>query len=429
MIDRSISPKTKRIDSIKIDEPVKDTLDNGIDYYGFYSANAPVIKLDLIFRAGVEYQKTALQSVFANSLLKEAPIGKKPDEVAEFFDFYGSFVETFSGAEMSGLRLFVPTKDFDKVIPLFSDLILNPSLPENEFNILKKKYYSSIENNMKKTNYVAMRGLNLELFGDKHQLGYFVQADDANKVELESLKEFISGHYTSENCQIQIAGQYDDDILKSLNKYFGVSKDGISWKNESNLSQNSTISGDRSKLKLYDFKDAVQSTIYGGAFLDIKSDEELILLGILNTVFGGYFGSRLMKNIREDKGYTYGIGSFVTEYSNKTLLRIVSDVGADVTKYAISEIYDEIDMLLSKPVSKSELKLVKNYMMGELISSLDGVIPTSMVFEKLLSKNRNKRFIEKNIEIVSSIDSNILYEFTLNNIKPDDFSFVVAGKY
>jgi len=184
MIDRSISPKTKRIDSVKIDEPVQNTLDNGINYNGFYSANAPVIKLDMIFRAGVEYQNSALQSVFSNSLLKEAPLGKNPDEVAEFFDYYGSFVETFSGAELSGLRLFVPTKDFDKVIPLFSDLIINPSLPENEFKILKKKYYSSIQNNMKKTKYVAMRGLNLELFGDKHQLGYFVQADDANNVKL-----------------------------------------------------------------------------------------------------------------------------------------------------------------------------------------------------------------------------------------------------
>ncbi|PLX06643.1 MAG: hypothetical protein C0596_15095 [Marinilabiliales bacterium] len=362
-------------------------------------------------------------------MLKEAPLGKNPDEVAEFFDYYGSFVETFSGAELSGLRLFVPTKDFDKVIPLFSDLIINPSLPENEFKILKKKYYSSIQNNMKKTKYVAMRGLNLELFGDKHQLGYFVQADDANNVKLESLNEFISEHYTSNNCQIQIAGQYDDNILNLLNKYFGNIRDGRFWKNKSILSQNKNVSGEKNKIKVYDFKDAVQSTIYGGTFIDIKSDEDLILMGILNTVFGGYFGSRLMKNIREDKGYTYGIGSFVTEYSDRTLLRVVSDVGVDVTKSAISEVYNEIDLLLSKPVPESELKLVKNYMMGELISSLDGVIPTSMVFEKLIPRSRTKDFIYQNIELINSIDSKTLHKFALDKLKPDEFTFVVAGKY
>ncbi len=428
MINRKITPPTQKIESLQFQTPVNGELNNGIVYHGFYSGNAPVIKLDLIFNAGVEYQDIALQSVLANSLIKEAPKGMSSNETAEFFDYYGSYVETFAGAETSGLRLFVSSKNFDEVLPVFADLIQKPSLPKSEFEILQRKYEHSILNNLKKTKYVAMRGLNLEVFGESHQLGYFVNPEDAFKISHSDISDFVSRHYTAENCEIIISGCFDDKMLDLLNDYFGKSNVSDQWSNKTQKIRTVGLNGNMQKLKLYEFPEAVQSSIYGGLILSPETDEEIINLGILNTVFGGYFGSRLMKNIREDKGYTYGIGSFIVEYSNSVLLKIVSDVGVDVTNNAIEEVYKEINFLRNNLVNYEELNLVKNYMMGELISSLDGVIPTSMVFEKLFNRNRNEDFIRKNIEQINSISSVILLEYANRFLNPERMVFIVAGK-
>lgn len=429
MINRTKIPSVKTIDTIKIQSPSKGKLDNGINYYGFYSKNSPVIKLDLIFKAGVVYQNKALQSVVSNSLIKEAPKGENPDEIADFFEYYGSFVETFSGPEVSGLRLFVPKKYFSDVIGTFANLVKNPDLPSKEFEILKKKYYSSIQNNMKKTKYVAMRGMNLEIFGSDNQLGYFVKPEDAENIYLEDIIKFTENYYNHKNCTILISGEYDDAIIGSLNLELGDVKGSKSWKNDCKLTESITLTGEMNKIKLYEFENAVQSSIYGGTILDLKSDDDYILMGIVNTILGGYFGSRLMKNIREDKGYTYGIGSFVSEFFDKAVLRIVSDVGVDVTKQAIDEVYVELQNLIDSPVEEKELSLIKNYMKGELISAFDGVFATSLSFEKLITKNRSEKFIHKTIELINNVNSLDLQSFIKNKINPEDFSFVIAGKY
>jgi predicted Zn-dependent peptidase len=429
MINRNISPKTKKIDNIRFQTPKIGKLDNNINYYGFNSNSAPVIKLDLIFKAGVEFQQKALQSVLANSLLKEAPKGKTTYETSEFFDYYGSYVEAFSGAEIAGLRLFVPVEYFEKVMPVFADLVKNPLLPIPEYEIMTKKYSESIKNNFKKTKYVAMRGLNLQIFGKDHQLGYFVQPEDAESMAYEDVVKFVKQNYVAENCKFLISGSFDDTIISNLNTYFGSNIDGEDWNKafKSNFTQK--VDGLMEKNKTYEFPDAVQSSIYGGIRLDLNSDEDMINMDIVNTVFGGYFGSHLMKNIREDKGYTYGIGSYIAEYSNSCVLRIVTDVGVDVTKKTVSEIYKEIDKMRIKKVSLSGLKLVKNYMLGELLSSLDGVISTSMVYEKLLAKGRSEDYIKRNVELINSITPDIIKDYAEKYLIPENFSFVVAGKY
>jgi zinc protease len=424
MINRKTSPAVKEIKSINFVRPENYKLQNGINTYLFSSQNSPVIKLDVIFNAGIEKENIKLQSVFANSLLKEAPIGMTSNETAEYFDFYGAFIESFTGNDTGGLRLYVPQRYFGDVLPIFADLFKNPLLPEKEFEILQTKNREAIRNNLRKTKYNAMKGLNNQLFGDDHPRGALVSPDDSTKIILDDIQRFVKDYYSSANCFIQIAGMADSTTVDLCNRYFGSKFGNTEIKTHSaKLARESN-----NYLKYIEMPDAVQSSIYIGKNLGKLNEDELIDIGILNTVLGGYFGSRLMKNIREDKGYTYGIGSFLAEYNDCIALKITADVGADVTKNAIDEIFKEIEKLQTSKIPASELKLVQNFISGDMLAAFDGVFQTAAIWEKLITTGRSAGYIKKQTERVRNISSADLLKCAQKHFGKEGFHTVVAGK-
>lgn len=424
MINRKINPSVKEIKGINFRRPEKYMLNNGIQTYLFPSQNSPVIKLDVIFNAGVEKENIKLQSNFANSLLKEAPAGMTPNDTAEYFDFYGAFIESFTGNDTGGLRLYVPQRYFSDVLPVFADLLKNPLLPKKEFEILQTKNREAIRNNLRKTKYNAMKGLNNQLFGDNHPRGALITPEDPSKIMLEDIRKFVNDYYSSANCFIQIAGMADTTTIDLCNCYLG-NKFGNT---EIKTHNKSIIHESNNRLKYIEMPDAVQSSIYIGKNLGKLNEDELIDVGILNTVLGGYFGSRLMKNIREDKGYTYGIGSFLAEYNDCTALKITADVGTDVTKNAIDEIYKEIEKLFTSKIPSSELTLVQNFISGDMLAAFDGVFQTAAIWEKLVTTGRTSSFIKKQTNRVRNITSKDLLICAQKHMGREGFHTVVAGK-
>lgn len=405
-------------------KPDKQVLKNGINLYAFRSDSSPVVKLDIVFKAGIEYETKKLIAVFANALIKEAPKGMMPDETSEYFDFYGSHIESFTGNDTAGLRLYVPKRFLKDVLPVFADLIKNPSLPEKEFEILKSKHFETLKNNLQKTKYVAMRGLNTELFGKDHPRGFEIIPEDVGNISKPEIDEFVKMRYSLSDSFILISGMCDNESIELCNKYFFDN----SSKNKNLTKPHFQISESENEFKLHNIDSAVQSSIYIGKNLGKLSENELSDLSILNTLLGGYFGSRLMKNIREDKGYTYGIGSFIAEYNDCAALKITADVGVDVTQNAIDEIYKEIKLLCDKKIHFSELNLVRNFMLGDMLASFDGVFQTASIHEKLISTGRSSSFIKNQILRIKNITSAELQDLSVRFLDKTGFHTVVAGK-
>ncbi|HNQ68731.1 MAG TPA: insulinase family protein, partial [Bacteroidales bacterium] len=320
MINRKIAPKTKQIKNLNFIQPQKVKIDNGAKLFILKSDSTPIVKITVVFKAGIEFENIKLQSVFANSLIKEAPKGMSPDETAEFFDFYGCHVESFTANDNAGFRLYVPQKFINEVLPVFAEILKNPLLPEKEFEISKNKYQETLKNNLTKTKYVAMRGLNTELFGNNHPRGYEIVPEDIHSLFLKDISDFVEQNYLISESMIQISGMVNEETLELCKNIFNTEKG-----ERTNSKKDLESIESKNEFRLFEMNDSVQSSIYIGKNLDKLSEEELIDIDILNTVLGGYFGSRLMKNIREDKGYTYGIGSFIAEYNDCAVLKITSD--------------------------------------------------------------------------------------------------------
>lgn len=423
MLNRSIPPRTKKIKSINFSFPEKYQFQNGINTFVFNSEISPVIKLDIIFKSGFENATKKLLPSFSNFMLKEASQGMNANETAEFFDYYGAFIQNFVTNNTSGLRLFVPKKYFFNVLPTFANLIQTPAFPEEEFLILKEKNKESIKLNLTKTRYTAMKGINNQLFGDFHPRGWLLSPDDSDLINLNEIKEYSFTNFSSKNCSIHVSGSVDNGTIKQIEEYF--SKNFGDTKIKKNKNENKFSTKDTSKY--YQIPNAVQSSIYMAKNLGKLSDEEIIDIGILNTILGGYFGSRLMKNIREEKGYTYGINSFLTDYDNCTVLKITSDLASKYVDPTIKEIFNELEKLATKPISNSELNTIKNYISGEILSSIDGVFQHSAIWEKLISSNRNENFINQQFERLKNISAAEIKQIANKIFNKSDFYTAIAG--
>ena len=156
--------------------------------------------------------------------------------------------------------------------------------------------------------------------------------------------------------------------------------------------------------------------------------DEFFKLQILNTVFGGYFGSRLMSNIREDKGYTYGIGSAITSMEDAMFFFLSTEVGADVTNEALKEVYFELDRLRDELVSEEELVMVKNYMLGSMLKSSDGPFSMADKYKAVYFKGEDLSFYDRYISMVNNVTSEELLEVAKKYFDPEEMLEVVVGK-
>ena len=157
-------------------------------------------------------------------------------------------------------------------------------------------------------------------------------------------------------------------------------------------------------------------------------NEDYIKLQILNTVLGGYFGSRLMKNIREDKGFTYGIGSAIIPLKNSAYFFISAETGSDVTFQAVEEIYKELRKLKEQPIPIEELDLVKNYKTGEIMRSLDGPFAISDLTKLTIQFDLDADYFSKYISVIRNITSSELQDLAIKYFNENDLYELIVGK-
>lgn len=218
------------------------------------------------------------------------------------------------------------------------------------------------------------------MFGPTHPYGRDVHENDFDRISIDELKSFFTTHYNSLNCTIFASGNLPKNILDVLNKHFG---DGSWGGNSVSVNTITQLATTEIQKHFIHREDAIQSAIRVGRILFNKTHPDYFKFQVLNTILGGYFGSRLMANIREDKGYTYGIGSGLSNLVHNGYFFISTEVGADVTNQTLDEIYKEIKILREKPVDATELETVRNYILGNFLRSVDGPFALADKFKSI----------------------------------------------
>jgi zinc protease len=426
MIDRTIIPQVNDIEQVSLIRASEKKLGNGIPVYTVNAGSQDLVRIELVFNAGFIVQPAPLISATVNDLLDEGTATMTAQQIADRIDYYGAFLETEVAHDEASVSLFTLNKYLGDVLPVVEELVKGPVFSGKELAVnlqnRKQKFIVSTQ----KVADMARKKFNQLLFGNNHPYGYFVQLEDYDKVFREQLVEFHGQHYRADDCRIIISGKVDDNAIKLLDKHFG----GSDWtrkspiKNANNYHIDATQKGSHLVLK----EDALQSAIRIGKVMFNKTHPDYLPMLVLSTVLGGYFGSRLMSNIREDKGFTYGIGSAMVSLKESGYFFIATEVGVEVTQKAIDEIYKEMRRLREEPVGMNELGLVRNYLLGSFLGSVDGPFALADRFKGILLYGMGYEYYDNYINAIKTTSPERLMELAQKYFKEEDMIELVAGK-
>ncbi|HLG34435.1 MAG TPA: pitrilysin family protein [Bacteroidia bacterium] len=422
--DRTHIPQLILPEKIVITHAEKFALDNGIAVYSVSAGTQDVLKIEFVF-TDKSTSHNSLLITSANKLIREGTVKHSAQEISEQLDFYGAYLETESSPDFSSIVLYTLNKYANETLNILSEVIFEAEYPEEELEIYKANSIQHLRYNKEKVAYMARKKINEVLYGAQHPYGYNESEDDYNSLQRESLTGFYQRYYQAGNCTVFIAGKNSDKTIPTLNTIFG-SKSWLRAKESNGSEKEFTSSPD--KKHFIPKEGALQSAIRVGRRIPEKKHEDFLPLQILNTVLGGYFGSRLMSNIREDKGFTYGIGSQLGSMLHSGFFVISTEVRSEVTQQALDEIYKEMKRLCVEPVLDKELEMVRNYMLGSFMRSVDGAFHLSDRCKSVVLFDMDYGFYERYITAIISTSPEYMMELATKYFSEDSFFEVVAGK-
>ena len=422
MLNRKKQPKIYEVKDLKLPPVQLFHLDNEIPVYIVNLGLQEVVKIEIVFQAGRPFETTRLASRATGSLIKEGTFSLSSAEIAEKVDFFGGSISTPSGMDTSNVVLQCLTKHFNQLLPLFAEMIQTPAFSQKELDTFIENNIQGLQVELSKSDIVAYRQITENIFGKEHPYGYNSDEMLYRNLQRSSLVEHHEANYHAGNCTIFISGKINDEMLKSLNIYFGKMP-----KKEKKVILPSVISTKPTQVFI-EKKDSSQTAISIGRRLFPRNHEDFNAFFVLNTILGGYFGSRLMENIREEKGYTYNIYSTSEPMLYDGYFYISTEVGNEYLAATKEEIYKEISILQNDLVDKKELKMVKNYLLGNILTMVDGPLNVAEIVKSYVTEGLPYSNFENIVDVIRAISSEQLRDLACKYLQKDDLWEVVVGE-
>ncbi len=399
IVDRSKAPAFQVPENINLTPPVKRLLANQIPVFYIHTPQIEAVKIEVLTTANTEEATSkALVPFFTLHMLLEGTKEMKSEELDHFFDHYASEVDVVSTFEQNGLSLLTTRKHFSEVLPLFRSLFTEAVFPEKELLKRKSQKELSISLSREQTGARANQLYRRGLFGPDHPFGFIAEEDDVRQVSREDLEAFYKHHFMA-RPEIFVTGNLEEGHLHQLERLFEdlqLVPEGNQVPLPSTLFD-SRIVEPRQK--------SVQASIRLGQHLVPKSHPDYHALSVFNTILGGYFGSRLIKNIREEKGHTYGIYSTIGSLSQADYWLVMADVQQGYAEEVLDEVYKEIDLLKTVPIAPSEKEVIRNYMIGSLLSNFSSPFDLMTRFKHVHYAGLDYNFYEEQLDFIRSFGS------------------------
>ncbi|MDR1847169.1 MAG: insulinase family protein [Bacteroidales bacterium] len=403
-------------------------LDNQTPIHYFPNEEMNAVRLEFLFpNAGKINQNKVFTATMTNIMMTEGTSRFSAYEIAKTLDYYGAFIGRTANMESSSIVFYFLKKHSEALIDCIEDIICRPIFPDNEFKININKYRQQHQINEKKTDFNASNKFHQSIF-PSHPYGAIGKLCDYDLLLRNDLVEFYNNFIADQNSLTIIAsGNIDRSLLNLINRSFGA----LPRKTESPVRKIDfpvQIKPNDDIIRV-NVPMATQVSLRLGRQTITCNDNMWMSLKVLNCAFGGYFGSRLMSNIREQKGLSYGINSILFSYKKAGVIYVSADVKANEYELAIKEIRNEMDILRNEKMKEEELNRIKNYLKGEIMRSLDGSFDLSERYAYLLSKGMPTDYHSKFLETVNTITTSDLQTLTAQYLAPETFIQVAAGKF
>ncbi|RAJ01506.1 putative Zn-dependent peptidase [Chitinophaga skermanii] len=426
MLNRSQAPAFK--DAVDFDLKLKPyetyTLDNGIPVYVMPSNEQETLQLELVFPSGTWFESQSQEAFATNFLMKNGSSTHSALEINESIEYYGAYINRSVHHEWGSYVMHSLSKHIESLMPVLQEVVLDPAFSEEELLTFKQIFKQKLTVSLQKCDFVANRYIDQYLFGSFHPYGRVSSMEAYDALQSETLRAFYKKHYTYNNCKIFVAGHLPANFQQLLNHYFGTTK----WNGESTIQRLDLPiqPADEKIYRISNDENGVQGAIRIARPMPNRYHPDFMKLRFMNTIFGGYFGSRLMSNIREEKGYTYGIHSQLYNFRQVGALNITTEAGRDVCEATITEVYNEMARMQNELVDEEELSLVRNYMLGLTLGDLDGAFQVIQRWKSLILNDLDENYFYQNIETIKTISAKDIQRLAQQYLNKTDFYELVV---
>lgn len=418
MIDRKIAPPI--VDAVNFNLQLKPyqsyTLRNGVPVYAVNAGAEEVIQFEWVFFAGNSQEEQNLVAATTNFLLRNGTTSKTAFQLNEHFEYYGAYVNRACYNETATISLHCLNKHVGELLPVVKEMITESTLPSEELAIYQQNMKQRLKVSLKKSDFVAGRLIDTYLYGEKHPYGKYSSAEDFDALDRDQLLHFYNQYYTQGKLMLFVAGKLPENIFALLDQYFGDLPN-----NPIEVKQHPIVLADQKKYRVTNDPNGVQGSIRIARSFPNRHHPDFLKVQVLNALFGGFFGSRLMSNIREDKGYTYGIHSYLHNHIQHSAWMVSTEAGKDVAEATVTEVYKEMKLLREELVDEEELLLVRNYLMGSILGDLDGPFQIIGRWKNIILNGVPETYFYDSINTIKTISAEELKELAEKYLVPDDF--------
>jgi zinc protease len=427
MLNRKIAPKITDAVEFHLALPPyqKYTLKNGVELYTVDLGTQETLMLNWVFFAGNWYEEKNLVAATTNYLLKNGTSKRNAFAINEHFEYYGAYLNRHCQNETAEISIHCLNKHVSELLPVVSELITDSIFPSEELGIYKKNMSQRLQVNLKKNDFVAGRLIEAYLFGKNHPYGKYSSLEDYNFLQEEEIRDFYKEYYQNGRCIIFAAGKLPATLVKEIETHFGSLPLRAPGNATGNIQHTISAAAEK-KYKVLNDPNGVQAAIRIGRSFPNRHHPDFQKVQVLNNIFGGFFGSRLMANIREDKGYTYGIYSYLLNQIQESAFLISTEAGVEVCEATVQEVYKEMQALRKEPISEEELQTTRNFMIGTILGDLDGPFHVAGRWKSIVLNNLDENYFYKGINTIKTITPEELHALANKYLNPEDFYELVV---
>jgi len=399
------------------------TLKNGTPVYTIEAGSQEVVQIELLFYAGLWYEDFPLQASTTNFLLKNGTRKKTSFQLNEQVEFYGAYLNRGCFNDVANITLHCLNKHLTALLPILSEVLTESVFPEDELAIYRNNQLQRLNINLKKCDFVANRLMDVYLYGEQHPYGRYSTAEAYETITREQLVAFYERYYVNGSCMIMVSGRLPADLRLQLEACFG----DLPMKGKlPDERWHSLLPAQQHTYRIVNDEQGIQGAIRLARPAPNRKHPDFIGMQMLNDILGGYFSSRLMSNIREDKGYTYGIHSYLHSHLHEGSWHINTEVGRQFCEAAVTEINKELILLCEEKVSKEELDNVRNYMLGGLMGDLDGPFQIMARWKTYLLNELPEHYFDESIETIRAMTPQQLQDLSVRYLSPKAFYELVV---
>ena len=421
-MDRRIAPDFQTIEKVNFPLPQQIVLDNQMPLYVINLGEQPVVRLEVVYGAGTWHETVEGASFFTARMLAEGTRRHSSAQISEMFDEIGAFADFSANADRANFMVYGLTKHLPQILKIANELLHEATFPEKELDSLKNVSLQNLRINLEKNGYLATTQFRQRLFGANHPYGRNQNEAAIQHLNPENLRDFYEQFILSQPFRVFLSGKISDAEISLVNQHLGQNK-VVATQTESKVFEATT----QFEPFCLDKPEAVQSSLRLGRRLFTRQHPDFYAFLVANAVLGGYFGSRLIKNIREEKGLTYSISSGMAPLRQDGFWTISADVKKESVQLVLDEIAHEINVLQTELVSDNELETVKNYLSGEFAGGLNTPFEMADRVRLMVLENLDLDYYDQHIARLRAVSAEEIRVIAQKYWQSSDLLQVVVG--